>query len=139
MYREKKYWDVLNEANLVGGNVYQDKSDYTSGGNFDGLFLSPKVKHCLSVHKYGLIQQHFTFEGFNVNKRLLDRSQNFKILESEKVTVMSTKSWKKSFNNDIIIPAKMGPCEVRKGEILCMTCNNHFDENGEIEAKLNLM
>ena len=44
LYIEKKYWDVLDKANLAGKNLCQGKNDYKSGGIFYGLFLAPKIK-----------------------------------------------------------------------------------------------
>ena len=75
LYIEKKYWDVLDKANLVGEVLCQGKNDYKTGGIFYGLFLAPKIKCCLTIDGYGIIQEHKTFEGFNDSKRLLDRSQ----------------------------------------------------------------
>ena len=42
LYKNKKYWDVLDKANLVGKNLCQGKNDYDSGSFFNGLFLAPK-------------------------------------------------------------------------------------------------
>ena len=39
---EKKYWDVLVKANLVGNRLCQDEIDYESRGTFYRLFLAPK-------------------------------------------------------------------------------------------------
>ena len=44
LYTERKYWDVLDKANLVGKNLCQGKNDYETGGIFYGLFLGPKIK-----------------------------------------------------------------------------------------------
>ena len=44
LYIEKKDWDVLDKANLVGKGLCQGKNDYKTGGIFYGLFLAPKVK-----------------------------------------------------------------------------------------------
>ena len=38
LYIEKKYWDVLDKAGLVGDNSCQGKNDYKSGGIFYGFF-----------------------------------------------------------------------------------------------------
>ena len=38
LYIEKKYWDELDKANLVGENLCQGKNDYKTGGIFYGLF-----------------------------------------------------------------------------------------------------
>ena len=110
MYIEKNYWDVLDKANLVGKNLCQGKSDYKTGGILYGLFLAPKIKYVLTIDVYGIIQQHMTFKGFNDSKRLLDRSQYFDMLHGKKITAMLPRSWKKSFNNGVIIPTKMRQC-----------------------------
>ena len=47
-----------------------------------------------------------TFQGFNDSKRLLDRSQYFKMEEGKRKSPMLPKSWKKSFDNGIIKPKK---------------------------------
>ena len=44
LYIEKKYWDVLDNAKLVGEELYQGKSGYKSGGVFYSLFLALKTK-----------------------------------------------------------------------------------------------
>ena len=112
LYIEKKYWNVLNRANLAGKSSCQGKNDYETGGIFYGLFLSPKLKYCLTIDEYGIIQQHMTFKGFNDSKRLLDRSQHFKMIEGKKISAMLPRSWKKSFNSGVVIPAKMRFCNV---------------------------
>ena len=62
-----------------------------------------------------------TFKGFNDSKRLLDRSQNFDMLHGKKISAMIPRSWKKSFNNGVIIPTKMRQCNECKDGILCTT------------------
>ena len=80
-----------------------------------------------------------TFKGFDDSKRLLDRSQYFDMLNGKKITAMLPRSWKKSFNNGVIIPTKIGQCNECKDEILYVTCNNRITENKEFEATLNLL
>ena len=139
LYTEKKYWDVLDKANLVGKNLCQGKNDYKTGGIFYGLFLAPKIKFCTTINELGIIEQHMTFKGFNDSKRLLDRSQFFDIWEGKKITAMLPISWRKSFNNGIIIPTKMRHCNGCKDGTLCVTCNNLINENKEFEANINLL
>ena len=79
-----------------------------------------------------------TFKGFKDRKRLLDRSQFFDMLEGKKISAMFPKSWKKSYNNGIIIPAKMRRCDKYRSKILCATCNIQFNEIKEFEDNLNL-
>ena len=55
LYLEKKYWDVLDKANLVGKNLCQGKNDYKTGGIFYGLFLAPKIKYVLAIDDFGII------------------------------------------------------------------------------------
>ena len=139
LYIEKKYWDVLDKANLVGEELCQGKNDYKTGGIFYGLFLAPKIKHCLTIDDYGIIKEHKTFKGFNDSKRLLDRSQYFKTIEGEKKTAMLPRSWKKSFDNGIIIPTKMRFCNECNNKKMCYKCNIQINENKEFEANLNLL
>ena len=44
LYIEKKLWDILDKANLVGEGLCEGKNDYKTGGTFYGLFLAPKIK-----------------------------------------------------------------------------------------------
>ena len=53
LYIEKKHWDVLDEANLVGKNLCQGKNDYKTGGILYGLLLAPKIKYVLTIDDYG--------------------------------------------------------------------------------------
>ena len=140
LYIEKKYWDVLDKANLVGKNLCQGKNVYKTGGIFYGLFIAPKMKYCLPINELGIIEEHMTFKGFNDSKRLLDRSQYFDMLDGKKTKILwLPRSWKKSFNNGVIIPTKMRQCNACKDGILCATCNNQINEYKEIEANLNLL
>ena len=70
LYIEKKYWDVLDKANLVGENLCQVKNDYKTGGISYGFYLASKIKYCLTIDDYGIKKEHKTFKGFNDSKRL---------------------------------------------------------------------
>ena len=124
---------------MVGEDLCQGKNDYKTGGIFYGLFLDPKSKCCLTIDEYGIIKEQKTFKGFNDSKRLLDRSQYFKMIEGEKISAMLTRSWKKSFDSGIIIPTKMRFCNECNDNKMCVKCNNHINENKEFEANLNLL
>ena len=138
-YIEKKYWDVVDKAGLVGDDFCQVENEYKSRGILYSLFLAPKVNLCLNMDKFGIIQQHMTFKGFNDSKWLLGRSQKSKMLGVERVTVILANSWKKSFNNVITLAVKMRRCDECKGEILCMTRTNEVNENKKIETNLNFL
>ena len=116
LYTEKRYWDVFNKANLIGEELCQVKGDYKTGGIFYGLFLAPKIKYCLTIEKFGFIQELKLFKGFNYIKRLLDRSHLFKMIEGKKVSALLRESSEKLFDNGIIIPTKMR---------FCSECNDH--------------
>ena len=84
MYIEKNYRDVLDKANLFGEDLCPAKNDYESGSIFYGLFLGTKKEHCLTNNEFGFIKEQKTSNGFNDSKRLLDRSQFFKMLGDKK-------------------------------------------------------
>ena len=42
------------------------------------------MKYCLTIDKYGILQEHKTFQGFNNKKRLLYRSQYFNMIGGKK-------------------------------------------------------
>ena len=99
LYREKKYWNVLDKAKLGGRNLCQGKNDYETGGISSALFFAHKLKYCLTINGIGFIQQHMTVKGFIDSKRLLDRSQYCDMMERKKITAILLRSWKKSFKN----------------------------------------
>ena len=84
--------------------------------SFVEVFLAPKINHWLTISEFGIIQQHMTLKGFNDSKRILDRSQDFDMLEGKKISVMLLKSRKKSFNNGFVLPVKMKPFIECKGK-----------------------
>ena len=139
LYIEKKYWDVLDKANLVGEELCQGKNDYKTGGIFYGLFLALKIKYCLTIDDYDIIQEHKTFKGFNDSKRLLNRSQYFNMKEGKKISAMLPRSWKKSFDSGIMIPTKTRFCNECNDNKMCIKCNNQINENKKFEANLNLL
>ena len=79
---------------MVGSSLCQGKNDSKSGGIFYGLLLAPKLKYCLTINECGIIEELETFKGFNDGKRLLDRSQYFKMIEVKKISDMLPKTWK---------------------------------------------
>ena len=139
LYIEKNFWDMLDKANLVGEGLCQCKIDYETGGIFYGLYLAPKIKYCLTIDEYGIIKAHKTFKGFNDSKRLLDRSQYLNMREGKKISAMLPRSWKKSFDRGMNIPAKIGFCNECNVGKMCNNCNNRINENKEVKANLNLL
>ena len=78
LYIERIFCNVLNNAKLVGCDLYRGKNDYrVDKFIFYGSFLAPKIKFVLTVEKYGIIQAFKTFKGFTDSKRLVDHVQCF--------------------------------------------------------------
>ena len=57
--------------------------------------------------------------------------------EGEKISAMLPRSWKKSFDNGVIIPKKIRFCNKCNDKKLCDKCTNQINENKEFEANLN--
>ena len=55
------------------------------------------------------------------------------MLQDKKMSAMLTRSWKKSFNNGILVHAKKKQCNECKVEISCDECNNQVNENKNIK------
>ena len=136
LYMEKKYWNVLDRTSLVDGNLCQVKNDYEFGASFNDCSRLQK-KYRSTIDKYGIIQEHRTFKGFDDSKRLLDRSQRFKKLEGKKISAMLPKSLEPSFNSGVVVPLTRKLCNERTEKLSSNRCNNQFNENREFEANLN--
>ena len=123
VYIENKHWNKLDRAGLVGKNRVQCKNDYKDGGIWDGFFLAPKIKYCLTVNKFGIIDEHKTFKGFTNVSDNLNRKENFNMANGGKFLAVVPLSWKKSFSQGVAIPHKMknfGDC---RKDILCDECD----------------
>ena len=58
LYIENKHWDKLEKAGLFGKNLLQGKNDYgPDSGLLYGLFLARKIKYCLIINNYGVIDE----------------------------------------------------------------------------------
>ena len=134
---ENKQWDNLKEAGLVGKNLLQGKNDYKEGGIFYGLFLAPKIKYCLTINKFGAIDEHKTFKGFTNVSDNLDRKEHFKMFEGDNIVAKVPLSWKKSFSHSVILPYKMRNCSDCIEDVLCDNCDSLVNQNKELSANLN--
>ena len=92
LYIENKHWDNLDKAGLVGKNLLQGKNDYKDGSIFYGLFLAPKINYCLTINKFGVIDEHKTFQGFTNVSDNLDRKEFFKMFEGDKLVAKVPRS-----------------------------------------------
>ena len=137
LYIENKHWKKLEKAGLVGKNLLQGKNDYKDGGIFYGLFLAPKIKYCLTINKYGVIDEHKTFKGFSNVSDNLNRKEYFKMADGDKLVAKVPLSWKKSFSQGVVIPHKMRNCHYCKKDILCDICEELVNQRKEFSANLN--
>ena len=64
LFFETKHGDKLDTAGLVGKELLQGENDYNDGGIFYGLFLAPIIKYCLTINKFGFVDEHKTFKKF---------------------------------------------------------------------------
>ena len=124
---------------MVGSNFYQGKNDFKSGGIFEGLFLARTKEYCLTIIECGFIEEHKISQSFNDTKRVLDRTQYFKKRESEKISAILPRSWKKSFITGVVIPAKMRSCNECNDKKMSDRCNKQVNENKNFEPNLNLL
>ena len=137
LYIGNKHWNRLEKAGLVGKNLLQGKNDYKDGGIFYGLFLAPKIKYCLTINKYGVIDEHKTFKGFTNFSDKLDRKEYFNMADGDKLIAKVPLSWKKSFSQGVVIPHRMRNCSDCKNDILCDNCDNLVNKRKEFSANLN--
>ena len=137
IYIENKHWEKLDKAGLVGKVRLQGKNDYKDGGVWYTLFLAPKLKYCLTINKYGVIDEDKTFKGFTNVSQKLDRKEYFNMAGGDKLIAKLPLSWKKSFSLGVVIPHKMRNCVDSKKDILCDNCDKLVNQNKEFSAKLN--
>ena len=57
LYIENNQWNKLNEKNLVRKKLLRGKNDYGVGGIFYAISLAPKTKYCLTINKYGIVDE----------------------------------------------------------------------------------
>ena len=137
LYIENKHWEKSDKAGLIGKSLLQDKNDYKNGGIFYGLFFGPKIKYCLTVNEYGVIDEHKTFKGFTNVSGNLDRKEYFKMFEGDKLVVKVPLSWKKLFSQGVVIPHKMRNCSKYSKDQLCDSCDILVNRRKEFSANLN--
>ena len=75
---------MLDKTELVGDILFEGKIDFQRGGVFYSLYQAAKVNHVIAIDGYGIFKEHEKFRAFNDSKRVLDCSQNFKMIEGKK-------------------------------------------------------
>ena len=100
------------------------------------MFLAPKIKYCLTINKYGIIDEHKTFKGFTNVSYNLDRKEYFKMFEGDKLIAKGPLSLKKSFSMGVVIPHKVRNCNKCTKDILCDDCDKLVSRNKDFSANL---
>ena len=137
LHIENNHWNKLKEKNLGGKNLCQGKNDYIDGGIFYALFLAPKKKYCLTINKYGVIDEHKTFKGYTNVSNNLNRKECFKMASGDNLVAKVPLSWKKSFSQAVVIPHKMRNCNKCTKDQLCDGCDILVYQRKEFSANLN--
>ena len=107
---ENKLWVKLDKAVLVGKNRLQGKNDYKDCGIWYGLFLAAEIKYCLTINKFGIIDEHKTFKGFTNVSDNLDRKESFQMAAGDKLIAKKPLSWKEAFSHGVVIQHKLKNC-----------------------------
>ena len=127
----------MNSVGYVGSNLLQAKNDYGDDGIFFGLFLAQKIKYCLTINEFGVIEEHKTFKGFGDVNRLLDSKKYFEMQEGKSVSSKFPLSWKKAFSDGVIIPTRDRYCNKCSDDYICEDCESKTKQYKEFEANLN--
>ena len=117
--------------------MLQGKNDYEDGGIYYGLFLAPKIKYCLTINKYGVIDEHKIYKGFTNVSDSLDRKEYVKLSNGDNLITKVPLSWKKCFSYGVIIPHKMRHCNKCTKDNLCDGCDKLVNQKKELSANLN--
>ena len=69
-----------------------------------------RKKYCLTINKFGIIDEHKTFKGLTSVSEKLGRKEYFKMAGGDKLFAKVPLRWKKSFSHRFVIPNKMRNC-----------------------------
>ena len=137
LYIESKHCEKKYNAGLLGKDLLQGKKDYKDGGIFYVLFLAPKIKYCLIISSYGIIDEKKCFKIFTNVSEKLDGKEYFKMANGDNLIAKVPLSWKKSFSQGVVIPHKMRNCNKCTKDVLCDDCDKLVNQNKEFSAILN--
>ena len=104
---------------------------------FGMSFPARKIKYCLTINQYGVLDEHKTFIGFTNVSDNLDTKEYFNMAAGGKLIAKVPLSWKKSFSQGVEIPHKMRNCNNCKKDILCDECDNLVNQRREFSTNLN--
>ena len=84
-----------------------------------------------------MVDEHKTFNGFNIVSDNLDRKEFFKMFQGDKLFAKVPLSWKESISQGVVIPHKMKICSKCSKDQLCDDCDKLVNQNKEFSANLN--
>ena len=99
--------------------------------------MTPKIKYCLTINKYVVIDEHKTFKGFTNVSDNLDKKDYFNMADGGKLLAKVPLSWKKPFSQGVVIPNKMKNCSDCTKDTLCDKSDKIVNQNKQFSAKLN--
>ena len=65
LYIHNDDYENLKSKGLLGKNLYQSKKDCGKKEILFGLFLAPKIKHCIVIEENGILSQGTIFRGYD--------------------------------------------------------------------------
>ena len=132
LYIENKRWGKLDKTGLVGKNRLQGENDYGRRAIWYDLFLAPKIMNCLTINKFGIIDEHKTLQGFTSVSENLNRKKYFKMANGVKLIAKVPLSWKKSVSQGVVIPYKMRTRVDCNKDIPCDKCDKLVNKKKQI-------
>ena len=99
--------------------------------------FSHRKKHCLTINKFGIIDEKNCFKGFTNVSQNLDRKEYFKMADGDNLVAKVPLSWKKSFTDGYVIPQRMRNFNDCENDIMCDNCDKLVYEKKEFSANLN--
>ena len=90
------------------------------------MFLTLKIKDCLTFDKIVVIEEHKTLKGFNNVQENLDKKEYFKMLNGDEIIAKVPLSWKHSFDSGVLIPHKQRYCSDCEKGLICDKCDKLY-------------
>ena len=75
-------------------------------GIWYGLLLDPRVKHCLTINKFGIIDENKTFKDFTNVSDNLDTKEYFNMASGVKLVAKVPLSWKNHLVKELLFHIK---------------------------------
>ena len=97
------------------------------------------MKFCLTIIKFGVLDDYKTFKCFTNLIDNLGRKEYFKMADGGNLIAKVPLSWNKSFSQCVVFPHKMEKCTNCTKDILCDERDKIVNQKKEISDILNEM